>query len=99
MEKIQIRIPDVLAMLNAGKSREEIGQHYGLNGANTKALFNEPELKGKKAKKQRPFMIVREEQEDVTAAISATEQINNVAQNEVENIQEEVATSESNWAN
>lgn len=99
MEKIQIKIPDVLALLDAGKSREEIGQHYNLSVADTRALFNEPELKGKKAKKQRPFVIVREEQEEVAAAISATEQTNEVAQDEVGNTQEEVATSESNWAN
>lgn len=64
-QKIQIRVTDVIAMLEDGKSREEIGEHYGLNKSDIKALFSIPQLKGKRAKKQRPFQIIFDEADEV----------------------------------
>lgn len=64
-QKIQIRVTDVLAMLKDGKTREEIGEHYGLNKADTKALFSIPQLKGKRTRKQRPFQIILDEADEV----------------------------------
>lgn len=47
---VEIKISDVIAMLNAGKTRKEIGAHYGLNRANWMRLFQDPSLKGLKTK-------------------------------------------------
>lgn len=76
----EIKISEVLALLDAGKSREEIAEHYGISMADCKRLFNHPSLKGKKAKKQPAFTIV-----DDTA--EATEEVSNPV---VEETEEEV---------
>jgi hypothetical protein len=38
-------------MLANGKTREEIGQHFGLNAVQLKKVFEHPQLKGRKTKK------------------------------------------------
>lgn len=44
-----IDVKDVLKMLEEGKTREDIGEHYGgLNQGQIKELFSHPKLKGKK---------------------------------------------------
>lgn len=49
--KVSIDIDDVLRMLiNEGKTRDEIGEHYSLNKANQTALFRHDRLKGVKTK-------------------------------------------------
>lgn len=58
MSKQQIKVSEVLELLEQGKSRKEIGEYFGLNGVEVKTLFQHPELKGKKAKKQMPFVII-----------------------------------------
>lgn len=70
-DKIKIRIPDVLGMLKDGKTRDEIGEHYGLSKADTKRLFLHPDLKGKKTVKKRelPFEIVEEGAEEETSSV------------------------------
>ena len=50
-QKVQISIADVKRMLNEGKDRNAIAQHYGLNFTNKIALFKHPELKGLKVKR------------------------------------------------
>lgn len=59
--KPTIKTEDVLAMLEEGKTREEIGAHYGLNKSDTKKLFAHKDLKGKKKKglapRQAKFLI------------------------------------------
>ena len=59
---MQIKISDVLGMLNNGNTRKEIQEHYGLNGVEVKTLFSHPELKGKKTKKKKElsFIIVND---------------------------------------
>jgi len=52
-DKPKISIAGVLADLAAGKTREEIGEKYGLNKADTKRLFEHPQLKGRKTKVQK----------------------------------------------
>jgi hypothetical protein len=59
--KPTLKTVDVLAMLEEGKTREEIGAHYSLNKSDTKKLFAHPDLKGKKKKglapRQAKFLI------------------------------------------
>lgn len=57
-EKIEIRISDVIMMLEEGKTREQIGEHYGLNKAETTLLFKHEKLKGRRPKKTPSFTIV-----------------------------------------
>ena len=57
-EKRQIVVEDVLEMLEAGKTRAEIKEHYGLNGVELKKLFQHEDLKGKRTHKERSFEIV-----------------------------------------
>lgn len=56
--KREIKVSEVVALLDAGKSREEIGTELGLTRAEVTALFKHPSLKGKKAKKQLDFVVV-----------------------------------------
>jgi hypothetical protein len=54
-------------MMEEGKTRKQIGDHYGLNQPQTKALFDHPKLKGKKTTKQasNAFNIVDEGGDDI----------------------------------
>lgn len=61
MEKVQIKESEVIKMIHEGKSREEVGAFYGLDNADTVALFKHEAFKGLRAKKQRAFVIVRDE--------------------------------------
>lgn len=60
-EKVQIKESEVIKMIHEGKSREEVGAHYGLDNADTVALFKHEAFKGLRAKKQRGFVVVRDE--------------------------------------
>lgn len=46
----EVKITDVLAMLNSGKNRKEIGDELGLTFTQRAALFQHPKLKGVKTK-------------------------------------------------
>ena len=62
MEPVEIRISDVLNMLNEGKSREDIRLHYRLNRVQLKKVFQHERLKGKKTKKvDLGFVIIEDE--------------------------------------
>ena len=61
-EKVQIKESEVIKMIHEGKSREEVGAHYGLDNADTVALFKHEAFKGLRAKKQRGFVIVKDEE-------------------------------------
>lgn len=64
--KTKVKFDDVISMLDAGKSRKEIGEHYGLSNADTAALFKDPDLKGRRAKKQRGFVLVKNSEAETT---------------------------------
>lgn len=52
-EKKQVSVKAVLELLDLGKNRKEIADHFGVSQAAMKAkVWSLPELKGKKAKKQ-----------------------------------------------
>jgi hypothetical protein len=57
-EMKQIVVEDVLEMLQQGKTRKEIQNHYELNGVEAKILFSDPALKGKRTYKKRNFVVV-----------------------------------------
>lgn len=44
----QIKISDIIAMLEGGKTREEIKGHYNMTPGELKAVFSHPKLKGRK---------------------------------------------------
>lgn len=50
-EKVKVSVAMVLDMLQAGKSREEIGKELGLTRANVVRMFKHPDLKGRKTHK------------------------------------------------
>lgn len=105
--KREIKVSEVIALLEAGKSREEIGAELGLTRVEVTALFKHPSLKGKKAKKQLDFVVV-DDTSDVTLETqeeeeTLTEEPQNEFQEELqEEIQEEQTEnlgSESSWEN
>lgn len=52
MSGTTIRISEVLALLDRGKSRKEIAEHYGKTEAEMqRSVWSHPKLKGRKAKK------------------------------------------------
>lgn len=57
-ERQTIVVEDVLEMLRQGKTRDEIGTHYGLNGVDLKKLFQHPQLKGRRTHKEPSFIVV-----------------------------------------
>jgi transposase len=94
-----IKVSQVLTLLNEGKSREEIADHFEISMADCKRLFQHPELKGKKAKKQPAFNLI----DDVNGEeISQPEVEEEVINEEVTDEQEEVLDTEevaSEWDN
>lgn len=60
-EKKVITVQEVLSMLENGKSREEIREHFELNKTELKQLFEHPKLKGKKTKKAPSFIVIDED--------------------------------------
>ena len=56
--KKQVTISEVLALLDAGKSRKEIAESLEISQADCTRLFKHPALIGKKAKKQVEFDII-----------------------------------------
>jgi len=71
-ESVPVSIPDIIEMMAAGKTRKQIGDHYGLNQPQTKELFNHPKLKGKKTTKQaaNAFKIVDEGGDDIPTYVA-----------------------------
>lgn len=55
MEKVKITTGEVLELLELGKTREEIKDHYGISNSDIKKLFKHPKLKGRKTKKAPGF--------------------------------------------
>lgn len=112
--KIKIKVTDVLSMLQEGKTREDIRVHYGINKTELKALFQHPELKGRKTikPKELSFVIVDDIKEtsgedvaEVEFEISSEkiQEENSVSEETTEEVQEEtqdeVEPTTSTWEN
>jgi len=72
MEKRQIKVSDVLALLEQGKDRAAIKQELSLTHAEMTALFQHSKLKNKKPKTQPTFELVDdtdETAEEATASV------------------------------
>jgi len=72
-----LTVSQILADLQSGLTRAEIGEKYGLNGVQVKALFNNPKLKNKKTIKVKgaAFVLV----DDTEDAIPAPEVVQETA--------------------
>lgn len=58
-QKIDVKISDVLAFFEKGKTREEIASHYGLTLAEAKKwIFNHEKLKNKKPHKSPKVVLI-----------------------------------------
>ena len=56
-EKVEIRLSEVIMLLEEGNTREQIAEHFGLNKAEVTMLFQHEKLKGKRPKKVPSFTI------------------------------------------
>lgn len=54
----EIRISEVLELIETYHNREEIAEHFGINMSECKQLFQHPELKGKRTRPKPTFVIV-----------------------------------------
>ena len=83
-ENVQIKESEVIKMIHEGKSREEVGAHYGLDNADTVALFKHEAFKGLRAKKQRGFVIVKDEDTVYDAKLPVAGEIEEEATDELQ---------------
>jgi hypothetical protein len=60
-DRLEIKVVDVQQMLREGKTRNQIGEHYGLNKTATGKLFAHPELKGRRTHKDHGFTVISSE--------------------------------------
>lgn len=72
MEKRQIKVSEVLALLEKGKDRAAIKQELGLTHADMSTLFKNPKLKNKKPKVQSSFELVDDTEETTEATAEET---------------------------
>jgi hypothetical protein len=87
-EKKQIRVSDVLALLDDGKNRAEIQEHYDLSHSDMKKLFQHEKLKGKKPRKQSSFELVDD-------TIEETSTDTNVSQDSVANTDSDASINDN----
>jgi len=87
-EKKQIKISDVVALLQEGKTRKEIAEHYDIPQSSVKKIFQHPKLKGKKSHKTPDYELVDDVSEDGTVITEDTP-VN--AENWDANVEEAVA--------
>lgn len=67
---LRITISEVLSLLDQGKSRKEIAEHYGRTQTEMKRIvWEHPKLKNRKAKKQYTGIELEDDTEDTAAAI------------------------------
>jgi len=71
-QNVQLKVSEILQHLKDGLTREDIGEKYGLNGAQVKRLFLHPKLKFKKtiSKKEDPFVLEDDTEETSTATVA-----------------------------
>lgn len=55
---VDIKISDVLGMLNNGQDRKEIAKHYGITLATMKEVFKHPKLAGARVKPRTPVNLI-----------------------------------------
>lgn len=60
MSKQQISLAGVIGLIEAGKSRTAIGEHYGLNKSDVDRMFKHPDLKGRRQKKEAAFTLIED---------------------------------------
>lgn len=67
MSAVPIKVSEILGLLKAGKTRDEIAEMYNLNGVQLKELFKHPKLKNKKTVKEKgvPFILVDDTEGDM----------------------------------
>lgn len=67
---LRITISDVLGLLDQGKSRKEIAEHYGRTQSDMKKMvWDHPKLKNRKAKKQYTGIELEDDTEDINDAV------------------------------
>jgi len=67
---LRITISEVLSLLDQGKSRKEIAEHYGRTQTEMKRIvWEHPKLKNRKAKKQYTGIELEDDTEDTAAAV------------------------------
>jgi hypothetical protein len=67
---LRITISDVLGLLDQGKSRKEIAEHYGRTQLEMKKMvWDHPKLKNRKAKKQYIGIELEDDTEDINDAM------------------------------
>lgn len=76
----EIKISEVLEMIEAGKTRPEIREYYGLSVREMTVLSNHPLIKGKKAKTPVNINII-----DDVSEIGEEEQSESLSEEPVEN--------------
>lgn len=74
-DKKQIKITEILALLEQGKKRSEIATHYGITDADVKRMFAHPKLKGRKAHKEPTWELEDDTTEVKTPTNIATEEV------------------------
>ena len=75
---LRITISDVLGLLDQGKSRKEIAEHYGRTQSDMKKMvWDHPKLKNRKAKKQYSGIELEDDTEDINdvAQVAVTENV------------------------
>lgn len=75
---LRITISDVLGLLDQGKSRKEIAEHYGRTQSDMKKMvWDHPKLKNRKAKKQYTGIELEDDTEDINnvAEVAVTENV------------------------
>jgi len=93
--KREIKISEVLDLLNQGNDRAAIREHYGLTHQEMSALFQHPKLKNRKPKSQPSFVLVddTEENEEVNGSDENTT-TENTTENGVSEIANEIGDNE-----
>ena len=96
-----IKISDILAMLDEGKKRTEIAEELGITMAECRKIFQHPALKGKKAKKPLSIHLI----DDVTLNVTqepfqeATVEQDTVQEEPQGNTESPVTEEIPNWEN
>ena len=93
---LRITISEVLSLLDQGKSRKEIAEHYGRTQTEMKRIvWEHPKLKNRKAKKQYTGIELEDDTEDAVATVAEVE----VAQGQPEPVYQDAASEQANAFN